>query len=316
MKGDKLLIENKCKELGFELIDEHFDYDKNRDSVFPVKCLKCNKISTKSFVTLVKNGSKCRFCYGVKRDYHNTLFETMPKILDACKECNYTFIGFKENEWKKCRDTKLILKCNNCGKITEKNYDNLVNKKSRCVCYRYAKGYETNVLKEEEVLRKISKICEKHNFTFVRFVSEDGKYHNNKTILELKCNKCGEYVFYTFNHFTDRKKIVCKHCTKSSLENQLRQKLIRENINFEEQKKFDWLIYKNNLSLDFYLPEHKIGVECQGIQHFEPVDFFGGIKAFEAQKERDEIKSKLCKENGVILKYIIDEKEIENFVIN
>ena len=298
-----------------ELLDDNFDYDKNRSNTFKVKCLKCNKISTKSFDTLVKGGHGCRYCRDINRNYHNTLSEVMPKIVDTCKECNYTFIGFKGGEWKKCRDTKLILRCNNCGKITEKNYDNFINKKSKCVCYRYNRLYETNVLKEDEVFKKITKICEKNDFTFIRFISKDGKYHNNKTVLELKCNKCEEHVCYTFNHFTDRKYIKCKYCTKSSLENRLKQKLVKNNIRFEEQKKFDWLIYKNNLSLDFYLPEYKIAVECQGIQHFEPIDFFGGKEAFEAQKERDRIKSKLCEENGILLKYINNEMEIENFTI-
>ena len=36
-----------------------------------------------------------------------------------------------------------------------------------------------------------------------------------------------------------------------------------------------------SLSLDFYLPEHKIAIECQGEQHFEPVKHFGGEKKFE-----------------------------------
>lgn len=315
MKGDKLFIEQKCKELNFELIDKNFDYDKNRDRKFYVKCLKCGKVSTKSFTTLVKGGHGCKYCNSNNRNYHNTLKEIMPKIMKSCEDCGYEFLGFVNGEWEKCRTTKLILKCNSCGEISYKNYDNFINKKCKCICNRYKRLYETNVLNIKEVLNKINKVCVKHNFTFVRFASDDGKYHNNKTVLELKCNKCGEKVFYTFNHFTDRKQIVCKYCTKSSLENQLKQKLIEKNIRFEEQKKFDWLIYKNKLSLDFYLPDYNIGIECQGIQHFEPIDFFGGEEAFKLQIERDKIKFELCKTNGIQLKYIINEKEIENFFL-
>lgn len=309
MKGDKLLIEKKCKELNLELIDSDFDYDKNRDKTFKVKCLKCGKTSTKSFTTLVKGGHGCRYCRDMNRNYHNTLFEVMPKILDTCKECDYTFIGFVDDKWKKCRDTKLILKCDNCGKITHKNYDNFINKKCKCVCHRYARLYETNILDLDKVLEKINKVCKNNNFSFISFESDDKKYHNNKTILRLKCNKCGETVFYTFNHFTDRKNIVCKHCTKSSLERQLKQKLLNENIEFEEQKKFDWL---GKLSLDFYLPKYNIAIECQGIQHFEPVAFFGGEKGYAMQIERDKRKMELCIKNNVKLKYIIDNKEINN----
>ena len=98
MKGVKLLIEKKCKELELKLLDENFDYDKNRDNVFYVKCLKCNKISTKSFVTLVKGNHGCKYCRDINRDYKNSLNEVLPKIIDTCKECNYTFISFKKGK--------------------------------------------------------------------------------------------------------------------------------------------------------------------------------------------------------------------------
>ena len=201
----------------------------------------------------------------------NKLSEVIPKIISSCDECNYTFIGFKDEKWKGCRNTKLVLKCNVCGKITNKNYDNLVNKKTKCICYRVKKAKEKNVLKTENVFKKINDKCKRYDLTFIGFIANDSKYHNNKTILKLKCNKCGKEVFYTFNHLTNRKNIVCKYCTKSFLESQLKQKLTEKNIHFEEQKRFDWL---GRQSLDFYLPEYNIGIECQGIQHFKPIDFF------------------------------------------
>lgn len=54
-------------------------------------------------------------------------------------------------------------------------------------------------------------------------------------------------------------------------------------------------------SLDIYLPDHNIGIEYQGTQHSKPVDFFGGIDAFEDQKRRDAMKAGLCDENGCAL---------------
>lgn len=315
MKGDKKLIEEKCKELDFELVDKDFDYDKNRDNTFRVKCLKCGKISTKTFFTLVKEECRCRYCISRNINYHNSLYEVMPKILNACKECDYTFIDFEDSKWKKCRNTKLILRCNNCGEITHKNYDNFINKKCRCVCHRYKRLYETNVLTEEEVFKKLEPICKKHNFTFIRFLSEDGKYHNNKTVLELKCNKCGKLLNYDFNHFTDRKLLKCKYCEKSLLETNFEIKLKNENINFESQKKFEWLKNKNSLPLDFYLPQYNVAVECQGKQHYKPVEFFGGEEAFKEQVKRDKLKRKLCEEHNIKLIYISSINDIEKFKI-
>ena len=55
--------------------------------------------------------------------------------------------------------------------------------------------------------------------------------------------------------------------------------------------------------MDFYLPEYRIAIECQGIQHFEPIEYFGGVKRFEEIQERDGLKKQLCEEHGVKMFY-------------
>lgn len=52
---------------------------------------------------------------------------------------------------------------------------------------------------------------------------------------------------------------------------------------------------------DIYLPRRKIAIEYQGIQHYEPVPFFGGEEGFLRTQELDRRKAKLCAENGVFL---------------
>lgn len=64
-----------------------------------------------------------------------------------------------------------------------------------------------------------------------------------------------------------------------------------------------WQYKIGRLSLDFFLPNHNIGIECQGIQHFKPVEMFGGEDAFIDQTMRDELKKNLCKKNNVYLLY-------------
>ena len=58
------------------------------------------------------------------------------------------------------------------------------------------------------------------------------------------------------------------------------------------------------MSYDVYICGLKIAIEYQGKQHFEPVDFFGGIEHFEKQKERDALKAERSKENGIKLIYV------------
>ena len=54
-------------------------------------------------------------------------------------------------------------------------------------------------------------------------------------------------------------------------------------------------------SLDIFIPQLKIGVEYQGIQHYRAVEFFGGNEAFEYRKKLDQQKREKCIKNGVLL---------------
>ena len=87
---------------------------------------------------------------------------------------------------------------------------------------------------------------------------------------------------------------------------------MKRNINFVFQKRFNWLGLQ---SLDFYLPDYNMGIECQGIQHFEPTDFSGkGNKEenFEYVRRLDEKKKTLCEKNGVKLNYINYFDDVDN----
>lgn len=88
----------------------------------------------------------------------------------------------------------------------------------------------------------------------------------------------------------------CPHCRSSKLEKEINEKF----PSFERQKKFDWLKYKSFMSLDFYDEKRKIGIECQGIQHFINIKMF---KDCEGVKERDELKYNQCKEKGIEVIY-------------
>lgn len=69
-------------------------------------------------------------------------------------------------------------------------------------------------------------------------------------------------------------------------------------VNVIHQGKPSWL---GKQSLDVYLPDYNIAIEYQGEQHSRPIEYFGGIEAFNQQKERDERKKRLCHDNGCIL---------------
>lgn len=54
-------------------------------------------------------------------------------------------------------------------------------------------------------------------------------------------------------------------------------------------------------SIDIFIPQLSIGIEYQGIQHYEPIDFFGGEEGFLKRQELDNRKRELCLKNNVRL---------------
>lgn len=55
------------------------------------------------------------------------------------------------------------------------------------------------------------------------------------------------------------------------------------------------------LEIDIYLPEYRLGLECNGPQHYTPTDWFAEEEQFRAQRARDLMKLGLCKEKNINL---------------
>ncbi len=103
----------------------------------------------------------------------------------------------------------------------------------------------------------------------------------------------------------------CKQCTASKLENRVFNVLSENQIKFELEYKTSWI---KRMHLDFYLPEYNIAIECQGGQHFESIEWFGGEKGFNKSLQRDKTKKQLCEEHGVKLLYYSEIKEFTSFL--
>lgn len=78
----------------------------------------------------------------------------------------------------------------------------------------------------------------------------------------------------------------------------------------------DWL---GAQSFDIFLPSINVAIEYQGLQHYEPVDLFGGEESFKSNIERDARKLRLSKKNGVTVLYWkydipVDEKNVKAFL--
>lgn len=129
------------------------------------------------------------------------------------------------------------------------------------------------------------------------------EYVNNRTKIPVICKKHGVFYVSPNNHLRGR---GCPHCAQSKLEKDVFDWLTENKIDFIAQHRYDESNGKN--TLDFYLTKYSIAIECQGRQHFKPVDFAGrgdkwAEEEFEKGLQRDIYKNQLCKDKGIKLLY-------------
>ncbi len=125
-------------------------------------------------------------------------------------------------------------------------------------------------------------------------------YSNSKKKVIIICKKHGEFLQSPNLHLKGN---GCPICNESVLERQISSLLTENNIEYIQYKRFKWL---GKMSLDFFLPKHNIGIECQGFQHFycskNEKSFYTKEKIKDIKK-RDVEKKRLCEENGIKLLY-------------
>lgn len=128
-------------------------------------------------------------------------------------------------------------------------------------------------------------------------------FKSNKDKVEIICKEHGKFLQRVNSHLTGQ---GCPTCKESKGEEFIRNYLIDNKIGFIQEKKFKDCIYKSELPFDFYLPELNTCIEYNGIQHYKPIEYFGGLESFEYQIIRDKIKNEYCLNNNIhllIIKY-------------
>ena len=60
-------------------------------------------------------------------------------------------------------------------------------------------------------------------------------------------------------------------------------------------------VLPNGLHLDFYLPQLHLAIEYDGIQHYEPREFFGGYGYYIKLHKHDLEKNQYCKNHHITL---------------
>ena len=176
-------------------------------------------------------------------------------------------------------------KCKKCGNIGTSNLTNIVQGRGCRGCSIYKK----------KTTSEYSSFVES-NAPGYRLI---GEYKTCKDPAAFFHEHCGGIFYMPPDYFSRGSR--CPFCNKSSMEQSVIGVLNKCGIKFIAQKRFEDCRNKRPLPFDFYLPEYNTCIECNGQQHYEAIDFFGGSYGFIYRKANDDIKSSYCAEHNITL---------------
>lgn len=88
----------------------------------------------------------------------------------------------------------------------------------------------------------------------------------------------------------------CSTCCESQGERSVAVALEKLGTIFERQARL--IEERKGLRFDFHLPAHRVVIEYNGVQHYQPVAWFGGKKAHKQTRRRDRFKKTWARRNG------------------
>jgi len=248
------------------------------------------------------NGHGCPKCKGDKIREKKT--STIEKFIKYAREkhgdkYNYSKVDYVNS------DTKVCIICPEHGEFEQRpNNHTRGDGCPVCKCDKIREKKTSTIEKFIKYARE--KHGDKYNYSKVDYVNSDTK-------VCIICPEHGEFEQRPHNHLTGN---GCPKCNLSHLERSVMNYLDDVGITYDYQKIFKWL---GRQSLDFYLPDYNVGIECQGRQHFFPIDFAGkgvewACKQFDKLIKRDNRKKALCEKHGVKLLYFGDTPNYDTFL--
>ena len=240
------------------------------------------------------SGCGCKKCYFEKRKGPNKTTQSFISELKAIYGDKYDYSKVDYISSKK----KVCLICPEHGEFWV-TPNHLLERKSGCPKCSKKLAAQRHTNTTEEFIEKAKKIHgDYYDYSLVN-------YTGAKDEVKIICPKHGEFWQKPNYHLSGN---GCPKCKMSKLEFSILTALNKEGIKYEFHYHPDFL---KGLEIDFYFPEICTGIECQGRQHYQAINFFGGIDGFNKTVERDTLKKKLCKENRVNLLYYTEENVMD-----
>lgn len=190
---------------------------------------------------------------------------------------------------------KIEAKCNKCGLIWNPEAKALLANHG-CPKCGHEKNRKSTQKKHSTYVDEVSKV---HN----NRISVIGNYEANDRRILVRCNKCQyEWLPVARNMLKGR---GCPKCKLNKGETLIYNILIDLDINFKAQYIIKGLKTLNDgvPIFDFAIFDAddrvKLIIEFDGIQHYKPIDIWGGEERFFRQQIIDDYKNRYCDENNI-----------------
>ena len=162
--------------------------------------------------------------------------------------------------------------------------NNHLNGQGCPLCYKETVG-KWNCLSTEEFIKRAIEI---HGY-FYDYSKVN--YVNSQIKVCIICPVHGEFWHTPNDHMYGH---GCLKCNESKGEATIKSILDEHKIEYIREYRIPEQIYK--FRYDFYLPIQNVLIEFHGIQHYQPVEIFGGLEEFKKLQFRDNFKKELAKE--------------------
>lgn len=232
----------------------------------------------KIFFDWYQKGQKCMACKRIADRIGTDNF------ISKARKVHGDFYDYSKVSLK-LRTDKVTVTCPKHGEFIQKAGNHLSGSGCpKCSDLRNRKSREKFIADSKALLGDI------YDYSLVEYI-------NNKTNVKLICKKHGIFEVRPDSHLNHMS--GCPKCIGSKGERCINWYLTKLGVEFIPQYKIEGYLFR----YDFYLPKYNLLIEHQGMQHFEPVNLFGGINNFKITKSRDRKKKKIAKQNKYNLLY-------------
>ena len=244
------------------------------------------------------NSTGCKKC---KSNKHLGVKDSLESFIEKAHKIHGDKYDYSKVEYVNST-TPVCIICPEHGEFwqTPSNHTNKIHPKGCDKCNRLKHSNDEKISKEEFIERARKIHGDKYDYSKVEYVN----FHTKICII---CPEHGEFWQTPSHHLRNE---GCPICNFSKLELDIENFCKNNNIKYISQYNPNWA---KKYRYDFYLPDYNTIIECQGIQHYKPVDFAGkgddwAKKLFEKNVKTDKIKYELAvKNNCNILYYTSDD---------